>query len=110
VTEDIKWGHDLVFSVGGKMFAGFQLPAGQPFGFKVDPAVFSAMTSRKGIEPAPYAARFHWVSIATRETLSLKAAKELLAESHQLVAEKLPKKVRLKLGLAEPRQMSRRRG
>ena len=20
VTEDIKWGHDLVFSVGGKMF------------------------------------------------------------------------------------------
>jgi predicted DNA-binding protein (MmcQ/YjbR family) len=20
VTEDIKWGHDLVFSIGGKMF------------------------------------------------------------------------------------------
>ena len=38
VTEDIKWGHDLIFSVGGKMFAGFQQPKGQPFGFKVEPA------------------------------------------------------------------------
>ena len=101
VTEDIKWGHDLVFSVGGKMFAGFQQPKGHPFGFKVDPAVFDAMTSRKGITPAPYAARFHWVSVATLSTLSLKESKALLAESHRLVAEKLPKKFRARLGLAE---------
>jgi len=26
-TEDIKWGNDLVFSVGGKMFAGFDTEA-----------------------------------------------------------------------------------
>jgi hypothetical protein len=30
-TEDIKWEDDLVFSVGGKMFAGFMIPDGTPF-------------------------------------------------------------------------------
>jgi len=30
--EDVKWGKDLIFSVGGKMFAGFMLPEGQRLG------------------------------------------------------------------------------
>ena len=36
-TEDVKWDNDLVFSVGGKMFACFSLPEGNPLSFKVDP-------------------------------------------------------------------------
>ena len=99
-TEDIKWGADLVFSVGGKMFAGFQLPEHEPVGFKVDPASFDMLTGQDGIIPAPYAARFHWVSVTDRKRIPQRTLKDLLTESHRLVAEKLPMKTRKKLGLA----------
>jgi predicted DNA-binding protein (MmcQ/YjbR family) len=61
VTEDIKWGNDLVFSIGGKMFAGFENNGKDAtFGCKVPEEEFGAITSIEGIRPAPYAARFHW--------------------------------------------------
>ena len=56
-TEDVKWGNDLIFSVGGKMFAGFPLPGGDPIGFKVDPVVFATLVGHKGVVPAPYMAK-----------------------------------------------------
>jgi hypothetical protein len=45
-TEDVKWGKDLIFSVGGKMFAGFLLAGGDPIGFKVDPLVFASLVAQ----------------------------------------------------------------
>jgi predicted DNA-binding protein (MmcQ/YjbR family) len=98
-TEDVKWGHDLVFSVGGKMFAGFQLPDGEPIGFKVDPAVFDALVGRRGIVPAPYMAKHSWVSVTDRGRIRLGTLRGLLAGSHRLVAEKLSAKARQALGL-----------
>jgi predicted DNA-binding protein (MmcQ/YjbR family) len=100
-TEDVKWGNDLIFSVGGKMFAGFQMPAGKPVGFKVDPLVFSSLVGNDGIEPAPYMARHYWVSVTDPARLPLDTLKDFLAESHRLVAAKLPKKTRTALGLAD---------
>ena len=98
-TKDVKWGNDLIFSVGGKMFAGFQLPTGQPLGFKVDPLVFSSLVGRDGIVPAPYMAKHYWISVTDRSRVPLATLEDLLAESHRLVAEKLPKKTRRVLGL-----------
>jgi predicted DNA-binding protein (MmcQ/YjbR family) len=98
-TKDVKWGNDLIFSVGGRMFAGFQLPAGQPLGFKVDPLVFSSLVGRDGIVPAPYMAKHHWVSVTDRARVPVAMLEDLLAEAHRLVAEKLPKKTRRDLGL-----------
>jgi|SRR5882672_1622049 len=98
-TEDVKWGADLVFSVGGKMFAAFQLPDGEPIGFKVDAPVFEELVSRKGVVPAPYMAKHSWVSVTDRTKLPLATLENLLAESHRLVAEKLSKKARQALGL-----------
>ena len=100
VTEDVKWDHDLVFSVGGKMFAAFQLPEGEPIGLKVDPAVFPALVQVPGITPAPYMAKHSWIKLATREVLPSETLSDLLREAHALVAAKLPKKVRASLGLA----------
>src|SRR5215475_13827940 len=68
-TEDVKWGKDLIFSVGGKMFAGFLLPEGDPIGFKVEPAVFSELVGKKGVVPAPYMAKHSWVSVTNRDNL-----------------------------------------
>ena len=45
-TEDIKWGADLVFSVGGKMFAGFHADGGLPLGFPCSDEDFDALTAR----------------------------------------------------------------
>ncbi len=54
VTEDIKWGEDLVFSVGEKMFAvtGNAAPA-QAMSFKAEDERFLELTDRPGIIPAP---------------------------------------------------------
>ena len=99
-TEDVKWGNDLIFSVGGKMFAGFQLPEGEPLGFKVDPLVFATLVGHDGVVPAPYMARHHWVSVTDRSKLPVATLKDLLADAHALVAGKLPAKTRQTLGLA----------
>lgn len=100
VTEDVKWGHDLIFSVGGKMFAGFQLPDYEPLAFKTDPLIFSTLTTHDGVIPAPYMARHHWVSVTKRSALPLDFLRDLLAEAHSLVGSKLPASTRRRLGLA----------
>lgn len=99
VTEDVKWGNDLVFSVGGKMFAAFQLPDGEPIGLKVHPELFAHLVKRPGITPAPYMAKHFWVKLETRRTVPVKELKSLLAEAHAIVASKLPRKVQASLGL-----------
>jgi len=91
-TEDIKWGHDLIFSVRGKMFAGFQLPDGEPLGFKVEPPVFEAMVGKNGVIPAPYMAKHSWISVTDRKKLPEAKLKALLSESHRLVGDKKRKK------------------
>ncbi len=98
-TEDVKWKKDLIFSVGEKMFAGFDVRGGDAIGFNTTPETFETLTQQEGIVPAPYAARFHWVSVADMEELPLSMLKDLVRESYNLVAAKLPAKVRRKLGL-----------
>lgn len=98
-TEDVKWGNDLVFSVGGKMFAAFGLPDYEPLSFKVDPVVFSVLIQRPGIVPAPYLAQHSWVSVKTRDAMTGEELEELLWESYRLVAGKLSKKMRASLGI-----------
>jgi predicted DNA-binding protein (MmcQ/YjbR family) len=98
-TEDLKWGNDLIFSVGGKMFAGMPLPECEPVSFKVDPVVFDSITGHNGVIPAPYMARHQWVSVTERKKLPLATLRAMIAESHRLVAAKLPRKTRETLGL-----------
>ena len=98
-TEDIKWGKDLVFSIGSKMFAVFNTNDLTQFSFKTTLAMFGTLTAIEGIVPAPYAARFNWVLVTTPKALSQKMLKALLTESYQMVAAGLPAKVRKELGL-----------
>jgi len=100
-TEDVKWGDDHVFSVGGKMYAAFNLDDETQFGFKCDEDDFDELTERDGIIPAPYAARFGWVSVRERGALKAPEAKRLIEKSHGLVASKLTKKLQRELGLID---------
>ncbi len=98
-TEDIKWGDDHVFSVGGKMYAAFDVEDESRYGFKCDDDDFDELTEREGIIPAPYAARFGWVSVREPGALKRAEAERLIRKSHALVASKLTKKLRRELGL-----------
>jgi predicted DNA-binding protein (MmcQ/YjbR family) len=92
VTEDIKWGSDLVFSVGGKMFAVVNTERPHTLSFKCAPDAFAELTERDGIIPAPYLARAMWVQERTvGEVLERREMEALLKASYDLVASALPK-------------------
>lgn len=94
-TEQIQWGYDLVFKVGGKMFAVTPLePAPVCLSFKASPENFLELTERQNVIPAPYMARAQWVALQTRDALRREELAGLLRESYEMVVAKLPKKVR----------------
>jgi predicted DNA-binding protein (MmcQ/YjbR family) len=100
-TESLQWGDDLVFKIGGKMFAALVLkPAPVWLSFKCTPEEFAELTERAGIIPAPYSARYYWVALQTHEALNSSELERLLRDSYQIVLEKLPRKTRE--GLARP--------
>jgi len=66
--------------------------------FKCTPEKFAELIEQDGIIPAPYVARYHWVALEDLDALSQRELKELLKTAYQLVHDKLPKKVREKLG------------
>jgi predicted DNA-binding protein (MmcQ/YjbR family) len=103
VSEDLKWGNDLVFSVAGKMFCALDIAPARQVGtgrlsFKVDEARFLEYTDRSGIIPAPYMARAHWTSLTRPDALPAAERDALIRASYALVLAKLPKKVQRSLG------------
>ncbi len=98
VTEDIKWEHDLCFSVGSKMFlvvAPDQVPTSASF--KASDEDFAELTGREGFRPAPYLARYHWVWVDDIGRLTDKEWLEYARRSYDLVFSKLPARIRQQL-------------
>src|SRR6266498_2686902 len=92
VTEKVQWGYDLVFKIGGKMFAVTVLEAAPHcLSFKCTPEQFAELIERDGIAPAPYVARYHWVALQRFDALNDKELKALLRNAYDLVLAKLPK-------------------
>jgi predicted DNA-binding protein (MmcQ/YjbR family) len=99
-TEDIKWGADLCFSVGGKMFCVFLLDAKKhatTCSFKVDVDRFLELTGVPGVIPAPYLARAKWVQVKPGHALGTNALNALIERSHALVMARLTKKLQREL-------------
>ena len=95
VTEDVKWGHDLCFCVGGKMLAAVNLEPPHQLGFKCTPEDFAELTEREGIIPAPYLARAMWVQESELGVaLERRELTSLLRSAYDLVVAKLPKSKR----------------
>jgi predicted DNA-binding protein (MmcQ/YjbR family) len=100
VTEDVKWGHDLVFSISGKMFcvAGLdQSPT--TASFKVTDEEFDEMSNCPGFKPAPYVAKYKWVYIDDINKMKTTEWKKYLKQSYELVKEKLAPKIKKQLGI-----------
>jgi len=93
VTEDIKWGADLCFLVGGKMFCVTSLEPPHAISFKVTDEQFDEMTACTGILPAPYMARNKWISVQEWSVLTNVEWNTYVMQSYSLVKAKLPKKL-----------------
>lgn len=100
-TEHVPWGDDLVYKIGGKMYAASALtPLGHRMSFKCTPEDFAELTERPGVVPAPYCARMHWVALETEDALPRAEIKRLVRIGYNLVFAKLPKKVQAELARA----------
>jgi predicted DNA-binding protein (MmcQ/YjbR family) len=92
-TEQIQWGADLVFKVGGKMFAvaATEPDAGHRLSFKCTDEGFAELLEQEGIVPAPYMARAKWVALERWESLSDREIEDRIRTSYDLVFGKLTK-------------------
>lgn len=96
-TEDIKWGQDLAFSVGQKMFCVVNIEPPHQLSFKCTSESFGELIERAGMRPAPYLARAMWVQEEQLgEALAPQELERLIRQSYELVRAKLPKRKALK--------------
>ena len=97
-TEQVLWEIDLVFKIGGKMFAVVVLePHRVCVTFKCTPEDFAELVERPGIIPAPYAARAKWVALESFDAIPRKELEPRLKQAYALIFAKLPKKTQREL-------------
>jgi len=99
VTEDIKWGENLVFSVGDKMFCLADLNPPFRVSLKVPQEQFADLTAAPGIIQAPYFARNMWICVEQTGRFSREEWEHYLQQSYDLVKGKLSVKRKKELGL-----------
>lgn len=98
-TEDVKWGDNLVFSIGEKMFCMVSLNPPFQLSFKVKDEEFEELGSRPGFIPAPYMARAKWVMVLNPAQLHKNKWQHYIRQSYDLVKARLTKKVKAELGI-----------
>ena len=100
VTIDIKWGDNLVFSVGGRMFAMTHADGrdGGRLAFKVADERFLELTDLPGIIPAPYLARARWISVVEPRRFTTVELQALVLDAYALIRARLTKKLQSELG------------
>lgn len=109
-TEHVQWEIDLVFKVGGKMFAVVPTEPGHLWmSLKCSDEEFAELIERPGIIPAPYLARAKWVALESEDALSREEVQRLLRAAHALVFAKLPKRIQEKLQQHKPPSSRSRR-
>jgi predicted DNA-binding protein (MmcQ/YjbR family) len=111
-TEHLQWGSDLVFKIGGKMYAVLPLePAPVWLSFKCSDEEFTTLTDQAGVIPAPYMARAKWVALEDDRAVGAPEVKRLLRQAYDLVLAKLPQKTRAALaGAGGVNQTARKKG
>jgi predicted DNA-binding protein (MmcQ/YjbR family) len=101
-TEDVQWENDLLFRIAGKIFAVVPLEPAASLGrisFKCTTEKCAELLEIDGIERAKYLGRYDWVTLHRWDALRDQEIRELVRESYDLVASKLPKRTREKLGI-----------
>jgi predicted DNA-binding protein (MmcQ/YjbR family) len=89
-TENLQWGDDLCFKIGGKIFTTVSLDNPR-LCFKCAPETFAELIEREDIHPAPYVGRYKWVMLDRLDAVRWDELKELIRQSFEMVAAKAPK-------------------
>ena len=98
-TEQVQWGADLVFKVGGKMFAvAATEPSGHVLSFKCSDEHFAELLEREGVVPAPYMARAKWVALERFDALGDREIKDRIGDAYSLIFARLTKKAQQTIG------------
>lgn len=84
-AEDIKWGHDLCFTIGSKMYCVTSADGNGGTSFKCSDEEFTTLIERDGIIPAPYMARNKWVMVEKASALSKDEWEHFVRTSYSLV-------------------------
>jgi predicted DNA-binding protein (MmcQ/YjbR family) len=89
-TENMQWGDDLCFKIGGKIFTimGLDNPR---LCFKCTPEIFAELIEREDIHPAPYVGRYKWVMLDRLDAMRWDELQALIRQSYEMVAAKAPK-------------------
>jgi predicted DNA-binding protein (MmcQ/YjbR family) len=88
-TENLQWGEELCFKVGGKLFAIVGLGSvPQRVTLKCSLETFAVLTEREGIAPAAYVGRYKWVTLQSLDVLSEAELREAISNSYKMVAAK----------------------
>ena len=105
-TEQIQWGDNLVFKVGGKMFAlaATEPAAAHRLSFKCTDEGFAELLENDGVAPAPYLARAKWVALERFDALSDREIEHRIHEAYDTVFERLPRKDQAAIASASPRR------
>jgi predicted DNA-binding protein (MmcQ/YjbR family) len=90
-TENLQWGDDLCFKIGGKIFAIVSLDNPR-LCFKCTPETFAELIEREDIRPAPYVGRYKWVMLDRLDAVRSDELEDLIRQSYEMVAAKAPKR------------------
>jgi len=86
-TENLQWGDDLCFKIGGKIFVMLGLDNPRAC-FKCTPDTFAELIEREGIRPAPYVGRYKWVTLDRLDAVRTDELEDLIRQSYEMVAAK----------------------
>jgi predicted DNA-binding protein (MmcQ/YjbR family) len=89
--ENLQWGDDLCFKIGGKIFATLGLDR-RNMCFKCAPERFAELIEMEDIHPAPYVGRYKWVMLDRLDALRDGELRDLIGQSYEMVAANAPKK------------------
>jgi predicted DNA-binding protein (MmcQ/YjbR family) len=88
-TENLQWGEELCFKVGGKIFAMVALGAvPQKICFKCTPESFAELVEREDIIAAPHFGRYKWVLLERLDVLRRTELEDLIRQSYEMVMAK----------------------
>jgi len=93
-TENLQWGDDLCFKVGGKIFMILGLDSvPQRLCFKCTPDRFTELCELQDIRPAPYVGRYKWVMLDRLDALRDEELEDCIRRSYEMVASKVKSKI-----------------
>lgn len=96
-TENLQWGDDLCFKVGGKIFAILNLESVPPqLCCKCTAEKFAELCEHEDIVPAPYVGRYKWVLLQRLDVLSDEELEDLIRQSYAMVAAKVKPRIKSK--------------